>query len=171
MASVVFSLLHSLRFTIRSRVSLHLEIIALRHQLAVVNRSRRPCLRLTPVDRMLWAWLSRSWRGWREAIHIVKPDTVIAWLLSAISNAATRQLPNTASNWSHTVSSPHVLRTSLTLGADCSARGDGRWSELPVVQSMTQCGLLPGGSHDQRCPQAGHSKLRPVDMRSTWATG
>jgi len=78
-ASVVFSLLHSLRFTIRSRVSLHLEIIALRHQLAVVNRSRRPCLRLTPVDRMLWAWLSRSWRGWREAIHIVKPDTVIAW--------------------------------------------------------------------------------------------
>jgi len=28
---------------------------------------------------MLWAWLSRSWRGWREAIHIVKPDTVIAW--------------------------------------------------------------------------------------------
>ena len=36
-ASVVFSLLYSLRFMIRSRVSLHLEIIALRHQLAVVN--------------------------------------------------------------------------------------------------------------------------------------
>ena len=51
MASVVFSLLHSLRFMVRSRVSLHLEIIALRHQLAVVNRSRRPRLRLTPLDR------------------------------------------------------------------------------------------------------------------------
>ena len=58
---------------------LHLEIIALRHQLAVVNRSRRPRLRLTRVDRMLWAWLSRSWRGWRSAIHIVKPETVLAW--------------------------------------------------------------------------------------------
>ena len=79
MASVVFSLLHSLRFMIRSRVSLHLEIIALRYQLAVVNRSRCPRLRLTPVDRMLWAWLSRSWCGWRSAIHIVKPETVIAW--------------------------------------------------------------------------------------------
>jgi putative transposase len=56
-------------FMFRSRVSLHLEIIALRHQLAVVNRSRRPCLRLTPVDRMLWAWLSRSWCGWRSGIH------------------------------------------------------------------------------------------------------
>jgi putative transposase len=44
-----------------------------------VNRSRRPRLRLTPVDRVLWAWLSRSWCGWRSAIHIVKPETVIAW--------------------------------------------------------------------------------------------
>ena len=63
----------------RSRVSLHLEIIALRHQLTVVNRSRRPRLRLTRVDRMFWAWLSRSWGGWRSAIHIVKPETVLAW--------------------------------------------------------------------------------------------
>jgi putative transposase len=78
-ASVLFSLVHSLRLMIRSRISLHLEIIALRHQLAVVNRSRCARLRLTPVDRMLWAWLSRSWCGWRSAIHIVKPETVIAW--------------------------------------------------------------------------------------------
>jgi hypothetical protein len=56
-----------------------LEIIALRHQLAVVNRSRRPRLRFTAADRRLWAWLSRSWRGWRSAVHIVKPETVIAW--------------------------------------------------------------------------------------------
>jgi putative transposase len=78
-ASVVLSLLHSLRFLVRSRASLHLEIIALRHQLAVVNRSRRPRLRLTHVDRVLWAWLSRSWHGWRSAVCIVKPETVIAW--------------------------------------------------------------------------------------------
>ena len=79
MASVVFSLLHSLRFIVRSRASLHLEIVALPDQLAVMNRSRRPRLRLSPFDRMLWAWLSRSWRGWRSAVHIVKPETVVAW--------------------------------------------------------------------------------------------
>ena len=79
MASVVVSLLHSLRFLVRSRASLHLEIIALRHQLAVVNRSRRPRVRFATVDRMLWAWLSRSWHGWRSAVHIVKPETVLAW--------------------------------------------------------------------------------------------
>ena len=79
MASVLVSLLHSLRFLARSRASLHLEILALRHQLAVVNRTRRPRLRLTSADRVLWAWLSRTWRGWRSVLHIVQPETVVGW--------------------------------------------------------------------------------------------
>jgi len=77
--SVVVSLLHSFRFVVQSRASLHLEIIALRHQLAVVHRSRRPRLRFTSADRILWAWLSHAWADWRSAIHIVKPQTVIVW--------------------------------------------------------------------------------------------
>jgi putative transposase len=77
--SVVASLLHSLRFLVRSRVALHLEIVALRHQLVVTNRSRRPRLRLTALDRVLWAWLSHRWRGWRSALHAVQPATVLAW--------------------------------------------------------------------------------------------
>jgi putative transposase len=77
--SVVASLLYSLRFLVRSRAALHLEIIALRHQLVVVNRSRCRRLRMTSADRLLWMWLSRAWRGWRLTVHIVKPETVIAW--------------------------------------------------------------------------------------------
>ena len=64
---------------VRSRASLHLEIIALRHQLAVVHRSRLPRLRLTSADRALWAGLSHVWDGWRSAVIIVKPETVITW--------------------------------------------------------------------------------------------
>src|SRR5262245_26918253 len=30
-------------------------------------------------DRLLWVCLSRLWRGWRDALIIVKPDTVIKW--------------------------------------------------------------------------------------------
>jgi putative transposase len=77
--SVVASLLHSLRFVVRSRAALHLEIVALRHQLAVTSRSRRPRLRLTALDRVLWAWLAHRWRGWRSALHVVQPATVLAW--------------------------------------------------------------------------------------------
>ncbi len=62
----------------RSRLSLQIEILALRHQLSVYQRtSARP--RLKPSDRILWSWLSRVWSGWRDALVIVQPETVIAW--------------------------------------------------------------------------------------------
>jgi len=31
------------------------------------------------VDRLLWVWLSRIWSGWRSALAIVRPETVVAW--------------------------------------------------------------------------------------------
>jgi hypothetical protein len=62
----------------RSRTALQLEILALRHQLNVLQRSvKRP--KLTTADRLLWAWLCRVWPEWRSALVIVKPDTVISW--------------------------------------------------------------------------------------------
>jgi putative transposase len=58
---------------------LHLEILALRHQLQVLQRSQPRRLRLARADRCLWAWLSRTWGDWRTALVIVKPETVVAW--------------------------------------------------------------------------------------------
>jgi putative transposase len=62
----------------RSRASLHLEHLALRHQLAVYQHTM-PRPRLHPTDRLLWAWLSRLWSGWQRALVFVQPHTVIAW--------------------------------------------------------------------------------------------
>src|ERR1700704_6827209 len=79
MIPVLFSLLLTLRGSARSRAALQLEVLALRHQLQVLQRSRPRRLRLAKGDRWLWSWLSRSWTGWRTALVIVKPETVIAW--------------------------------------------------------------------------------------------
>ena len=79
MISVLVALFLSLRSCLRSRAVLQLEVLALRHQLQVLNRSRPRRVRLVPADRLLWAWLSRSWTAWRTALVIVKPETVIAW--------------------------------------------------------------------------------------------
>src|SRR5260370_10945833 len=79
MMSVVFSFLASVREWARSRTALQLEVLALRHQLQVLERSRRQRLRLSRADRVLWVWLSRVWTEWRGALVIVKPETVIAW--------------------------------------------------------------------------------------------
>jgi putative transposase len=79
MRSVVISLLLTLRASLRTRAALQLEILALRHQLQVVERSRLRRVRLTGADRLLWVWLSRVWDDWRAAVHMVRPETVLAW--------------------------------------------------------------------------------------------
>src|ERR1017187_8864387 len=62
----------------KSRATLHLENLALRHQLGVLRRSvKRPSL--TSADRLLWEWLCGVWSDWRSALVIVKPETVIGW--------------------------------------------------------------------------------------------
>ena len=62
----------------RSRAALQLEILALRHQLGVLQRSvKRPELSL--ADRFLWAWLSSVWNGWESRVSIMKAATVIGW--------------------------------------------------------------------------------------------
>ena len=80
MFTIVFSLFFSIRQGLRSRAVPHTEVLALRHQLLVLQRSNgshRP--RLSFPDRLLWVWLSQLWSGWRSALMIVKPETVIAW--------------------------------------------------------------------------------------------
>src|SRR5215469_9643429 len=62
-------LLATLSSTVRSRAALELENLALRHQIGVLQRSaKRP--KLTPLDRLLWAWLSHVWSDWRSALAI-----------------------------------------------------------------------------------------------------
>jgi len=78
MLPVISALLAFVVSLFRSRASLSLEHLALRHQLAVYQQTvERPRLRWT--DRVLWGWLSRIWRGWLEALAFVQPRTVIAW--------------------------------------------------------------------------------------------
>jgi hypothetical protein len=67
------------RSELRTHTAPVLEAIALRHQIAVLERSRtrRPCLRCW--DRVFWILLSRWWPGWRQSLVIVQPETVLRW--------------------------------------------------------------------------------------------
>ncbi len=66
---------------------MQIEIFALRHQLAVLQRrtTKRPGLRT--ADRLVWVILSRVWAQRCSALVIVKPETVIACLHSGRSEA------------------------------------------------------------------------------------
>ncbi len=61
-----------------TRATVAFENLALRQQVAVLNRSaKRPKLR--PRDRVFWVVLSRLWSNWRSALAIVQPETVVRW--------------------------------------------------------------------------------------------
>jgi hypothetical protein len=55
-----------------------LENLALRQQLTVFKR-RCPRPRLRKADRFFWLCLSRTWKNWRRALIIVRPETVVSW--------------------------------------------------------------------------------------------
>src|SRR3984893_11681662 len=79
MITIVSALLSVLSFRFRRRASLELELVALRHHLAVLRRqcSGRP--RIFSSDRLLWMWLYRIWPRTLNAMVLVKPATVIHW--------------------------------------------------------------------------------------------
>jgi putative transposase len=68
-----------LSFRIRSRASLELEVIALRHQLGVLKRQRSGRARLFCADRLLWVLLYRIWPRAIDVMILVKPTTVLQW--------------------------------------------------------------------------------------------
>jgi putative transposase len=62
----------------RSRPALVTENAFLRHQLAILHR-RSKRSRCTPADRALLVLLASRIRGWRQALLIVQPDTLLRW--------------------------------------------------------------------------------------------
>src|SRR5208283_788501 len=80
MFAIILSPFFSIRRGLRARAALHAEVIALPHHLLVLQRANRDRrLQLTASDRLFWVWLLRLWTGWRSALVIVKPETVVAW--------------------------------------------------------------------------------------------
>jgi hypothetical protein len=79
MFTVVRLLFASLVAFAASRAALAAEILALRHQLAVLVRSSPARVPFTCWDRALWAFLLRHWSGWKDSLALVKPATVVAW--------------------------------------------------------------------------------------------
>ncbi len=61
MKTILLPLLTTLAEVLHSRVSLHLEILALRQQLAMAANSDSKRLRFRSSERIFWVWLYRLW--------------------------------------------------------------------------------------------------------------
>ena len=78
MLSFVRALIAAARVCFCSRADMALEILALRQQLSVLKR-KRPRPPLSPLDRLFWTVLRRTWARWKDVLVIVKPEKVVAW--------------------------------------------------------------------------------------------
>ena len=78
MLPFILSLIAAARVFFQSRTDTAVEVLALRQQVAVLKR-RRPRTPLRPLDRLFWTLLRATWSRWKDALVIVKPETVVGW--------------------------------------------------------------------------------------------
>ena len=78
MVEFILSVVAVIRVFLRSRSDTALELLALRQQVAVLER-KRPRPHLNSLDRIFWTTLRRFWPCWTDVLVIVKPETVIGW--------------------------------------------------------------------------------------------
>jgi hypothetical protein len=80
MMSVLVSFLRTVRTAARSRAELQLEVLALGTGCRCCSSPNRDgCGSPRQTGGWLWVVLAHLWTGWRTALVIVKPETVIAW--------------------------------------------------------------------------------------------
>jgi hypothetical protein len=89
MVTILCALVSIFEFRVRSRASLELELIALRHQVTVLRRQRPGRPQLSSLDRLLWVWLYRIWPQVIDAMVLVKPATVVQWRRRRFARPAT----------------------------------------------------------------------------------
>ncbi len=133
----------TLRF-FRTRRSLLLENLVLRHQLAVLKRKlTRP--RLGIFDKLFWVFARRFWSGWKGTLIVVDPETVVRWhragfhlywrLISKVrTHVGRKQMPKEVRELifrmvaeNTTWGAPRIHGELLMLGFDVSERTISRW--------------------------------------------
>lgn len=130
--------------SVRSRRHLLLENLALRQQLAVLAR-RRPQPRFSAPDKLFWIVLCRLWPGWRKALILVQPDSVVRWHRSGFKlywkwlsrnrkrpgrkcvSREVRELIFRMVNENKTWGAPRIHGELKMLGYDVSERSVLRW--------------------------------------------
>jgi hypothetical protein len=99
----------------RPRRSKELEILVLRHELAILRRqTSRP--RVARADRALLASLSRSLARPAWAVFPIKPETLLRWhrQLVATSSTCSASIAATTTTTGHTARSTSYRRTAAT---------------------------------------------------------
>jgi transposase InsO family protein len=79
MVTLIKQMLGLLADLFRSRAALEAEILVLRQQIIVLRRGKRPRLPFMATDKLVLGWVCRLFPNARDALAIVRPETVVRW--------------------------------------------------------------------------------------------
>ena len=149
--------------TFRTRAAQQAEIVALRHQIAVLQQSAPRRLRLRQSDRLLWIGLSSVWPGWRHWLRILKPDTVVRWHRRAFARywtwkssrrpgrpglaAAIRDLIQQMCQANFLWRAPRIHGELLKLGIEVAPSTVGKYLRRRLAFAFTDMADLADGVH------------------------
>ncbi|MEI6203365.1 MAG: integrase core domain-containing protein [Enhydrobacter sp.] len=153
-----------LSFRVRSRLTLELELVALRHQVTVLRQQHPGRPRLFSADRLLWVWLYRIWPQVLDAMVLVKPATVVQWHRKGFRlywrrrsrplgwpgmSREIRDLIRNMSRANPLWGAPRIHGELLKLGIEVSQATVGRYMPWrPKVPSPTWRSFLQNHMHD-----------------------
>ena len=63
----------------RSRAALEAEVLVLRQQIIVLRRGKPARLPFIATDKLVLGWVCRLFPNARDALAIVRPETVVRW--------------------------------------------------------------------------------------------
>lgn len=145
----------AIQLALSARRDLLLEMLALRHQVAVLARSNR---RFRPSDRLLWLILRRLWPQWRVALVLVQPATVDRWCRDRINrrwwrrsrrpgrpriNSQCRELIGRLAEENHLWGAPRIHGELLKLGIVVSERTVSRYHRGAAKEAVTDVAYIP----------------------------
>src|SRR5216684_671813 len=173
---MVSVLLLTLRTSARSRAALQLDVLALRHQPQVLKRTTASAVAAHESGPLALDAVSGIWTGWRTALVIVKPDTVIGWHRRGLSAvvclqkrrmgrptvpADVRPLIRTMVNanpcWGRSADSGELLKLGIGVCQATAAKYMARWGQPPPDLAH-----FPAESH--RPDRGGRFLRRPADL-------
>ena len=162
MLTVLSALTSLISFRLRSRASLELEVVALRHQVNVLRRQRPSQPRLFAADRLLWIWLYRISPKVLDAMVLVKPATVVGWHRKGFRlywrrrsrhlgrpgvNSEVRELIRQMSQTNPLWGAPRIHGELLKLGIEVSQATVGRYLPWRPKARMVKELVRPLGHH------------------------
>ena len=142
----------------RPRRSKELEILVLRHELAILRRQAAPS-KLTRADRALLAALSRSLPRVAWTSFPVKPDTVLRWH---------RQLVARRWTYAHTRPGRPPLESSLRTMILRLARENPHWGYRRIVRELKGVGISVSGTSVRKVLLEAGLPPAPERTRSSW---